>query len=220
MTTELEKIETLLGRQDPIKWLFTGDSITHGALHTMGWRDYTEHFSERIRYEIGRGRDAILKTAISGWRINFIRDDLQWNVLQYQPQVVSIAVGMNDCNDGPAGLESFQSQYLEVIDTIRKQTQAAVVAHTPPQILPLDQSRWPHLPSYVEAIRKIAQKSGAILVDDYENFLAAEKRGVLPYWLSDAIHPNECGHRAMAHLMLKRLNLWKEDSFVCRMFVP
>lgn len=220
MSTELKKIETLLGRQDPIKWLFTGDSITHGALHTMGWRDYTELFGERIRYEMGRVRDAVLKTAISGWRIDLIREDLQWNVLQYRPDVVSIAVGMNDCNDGPAGLEPFESMYLEVIDTIRRQTQAAVVVHTPPQILPLDQIRWKHLPSYVEAIRKIAQKSGALLVDDYEHWLLAEKRGMLPYWLSDSIHPNECGHRAMAHLMFKRLNLWKDDSFVCRMFVP
>lgn len=220
MNTELEKIETLLGRQDPIKWLFTGDSITHGALHTMGWRDYTEHFSERIRYELGRGRDAVLKTAVSGWRIVTIQEDLQWNVLQYRPHVVSIAVGMNDCNDGPAGLEPFQSMYLEVIDTIRKQTGAAVVVHTPPQISPLDTVRSQHLPSYVEAIRKIAKKSGALLVDDYEYWQSAEKRGVLPYWLSDAIHPNECGHRAMAHLMFKKLNLWKDDSLVCRLFVP
>ena len=220
MNTELEKIETLLGHQDHLKWLFTGDSITHGALHTMGWRDYTEHFSERIRFEMARVHDVVIKTAISGWRIDLIRDDLSWNVLQYQPHVVSIAVGMNDCNAGPAGLDSFQSQYLEVIDTIRKQTGAAVVVHTPPQILSLDQVRTLHLPSYVEAIRGIAQKSGALLVDDYEHWLAAEKRGVLQYWLSDSIHPNEYGHRAMAHLMLKKLNLWKEDSYVCRLFVP
>lgn len=220
MNTELKKIESLLSRPDPIKWLFTGDSITHGALHTMGWRDYPELFSERIRYEMGRCRDAVLKTAISGWRINLIRDDLQWNVLQYQPDVVSIAVGMNDCNDGPSGLESFQSQYLDVIDTIRKQTRAAIILHTPPQILPLDQVRWQHLPAYVEAIRKISQISDTLLIDDYEHWLEAEKRGVLWFWLSDAIHPNECGHRAMAHLMFRKLNLWKEDSFVCRMFVP
>ncbi|MCC6424678.1 MAG: SGNH/GDSL hydrolase family protein [Phycisphaerales bacterium] len=220
MNTELQKIETLLGRQDPIKWVFTGDSITHGALHTMGWRDYTELFSERIRYEMARTRDAILKTAISGWRIDQILEDLHWNVLQYQPNVVSIAVGMNDCNNGPAGLELFQKQYLEVIDTIRNKTSAAIVVHTPPQILKLDEARWPLLPSYVDAIRKIAQKSGALLIDDYELWLAAEKRGVLPYWLSDSIHPNECGHRAMAHLMMKKLNLWKDDSFVCRLFVP
>ncbi|MCC7349636.1 MAG: SGNH/GDSL hydrolase family protein [Phycisphaerales bacterium] len=220
MNKELEKIEALLSRPDPIKWLFTGDSITHGALHTFGWRDYTEHFSERIRYEMARVRDVILKTAISGWRIKFILDDLQWNVLQYQPHVVSIAVGMNDCNDGPDGLESFQSQYLEVIDTIHKQTQAAVVVHTPPRISALDTIRSQHLPSYVDAIRRIAQKSGALLIDDYEHWQAAEKRGVLAYWLSDAIHPNECGHRAMAHLMLRKLNLWKDDSFVCRLFVP
>ena len=44
----METIRRLLSRDAPVKWLFTGDSITHGALHTIGWRDYTELFSERV----------------------------------------------------------------------------------------------------------------------------------------------------------------------------
>ena len=56
----------------PLRWVFTGDSITHGAVHTYGWRDYTELFSERLRYEMGRRRDMVIKTGISGWTINRI----------------------------------------------------------------------------------------------------------------------------------------------------
>ena len=29
--------------------VFTGDSITHGPLHTKGYRSYTEHFRESLK---------------------------------------------------------------------------------------------------------------------------------------------------------------------------
>ncbi len=35
---DLEKIKALLERKKPNIWLFTGDSITHGAKHTQGYR--------------------------------------------------------------------------------------------------------------------------------------------------------------------------------------
>lgn len=45
----LDQVRPLLKADRPLKWLFTGDSITHGALHTFGWRDYAELFAERVR---------------------------------------------------------------------------------------------------------------------------------------------------------------------------
>ncbi len=32
--------------------VFTGDSITHGPLHTKGYRSYTEHFRERLKRKV------------------------------------------------------------------------------------------------------------------------------------------------------------------------
>src|SRR5436190_21990005 len=40
----IEGIKLLLARKEPVAWVFTGDSITHGAQHTKGWRSYPEHF--------------------------------------------------------------------------------------------------------------------------------------------------------------------------------
>jgi hypothetical protein len=57
-----ERPRTLLRTEKPVKWLFYGDSITHGAAHTRGWRDYTEIFSERIRTELQRAEDVVIKT--------------------------------------------------------------------------------------------------------------------------------------------------------------
>jgi hypothetical protein len=56
-----QPVRALLTGTEPVTWLFTGDSITHGALHTMGWRSYPEHFAERVRWELRRMRDASLR---------------------------------------------------------------------------------------------------------------------------------------------------------------
>ena len=53
----MDEIRALLGRDEPVRWVFTGDSITHGAAHTIGWRDYTELFDERARWELRRTRE-------------------------------------------------------------------------------------------------------------------------------------------------------------------
>src|SRR5580765_4964844 len=90
-----QMIEGLMRSPEPIRWVFAGDSITHGALHTFGWRDYTELFAERVRWELGRMRDVVIKTGVSGWRVPDLKGDLTWSVLQHRPQVLSIALGMN-----------------------------------------------------------------------------------------------------------------------------
>ena len=101
MTTRMretaDQITELIARPEPLRWLFAGDSITHGALHTMGWRNYVELFTERVRWEMRRMRDCLINTACSGWRIEHLRDDLEWSLLQHRPQIISINLGMNDC---------------------------------------------------------------------------------------------------------------------------
>ena len=51
---------------DPWCWLFYGDSITHGAAHTHGWRSFPEIFAERVRWEIHHMHDVVINTGISG----------------------------------------------------------------------------------------------------------------------------------------------------------
>jgi len=204
-----------------VKWLFTGDSITHGALHTFGYRDYVEHFDERVRYELRRPFDYVLKTGTNGWRITNLKAELQWNVLQFSPQVVSLNFGMNDCGSGLANVDQFRADYLHVLRAIRAETGAALILHTPNGIEPLTaEGRADALPVYVQTVREIAAEVAAPLVDHHAHWESNRERGAVTYWLSDPIHPNEYGHRAMAHLLLRQLGLWDENSAVCRFFVP
>ena len=51
--SDSEKVYLFMQSDQPLTWLFTGDSITHGALHIYGRRSFTGHFMERIRCELG-----------------------------------------------------------------------------------------------------------------------------------------------------------------------
>ncbi len=220
MTDTLHDIQKLLAGGEPLKWLFAGDSITLGAIYTFGWRDYTELFSERVRYEMGRGLDCVIKTAISGASIQSLAQHLHRCVIQYSPQVVSINLGMNDCAEGEAGLKNFSTTYAKVIDDIRKASGAAIILHTPQRVLPADKLRLPWLERYVQAVRQLAAQHSTLLIDHYAEWEAAEKSGWMESWMGDSIHPNEYGHRVMANLLMRSLEIYEASAMSCRLFIP
>src|ERR1700722_15514537 len=111
-------IKAVLKRKDPAVWVFTGDSITHGALHTLGWRSYPEHFAERVRWEMRRVRDVDINPGISGDLTDRLLADLDWRVLQFKPAVVSVMEGMNDCSR-PANREKFRTNLTAIVDKVR-----------------------------------------------------------------------------------------------------
>jgi lysophospholipase L1-like esterase len=220
MPDDVAQIRRLLAGDAPLKYVFAGDSIAQGALHTTGWRDYTQLFAERVRFEMLRRHDVVINTAVSGWRVDDVAAGVDWGVLQFRPHVVSIAVGTNDCVDGEAGVISFRATLDSVIERVREGLGAAVMLQTPPPILPLDERRWSNLRLYVEQIRELAEAKRVALVDHYQEWSNAADGTVPLHWLSDAIHPNEYGHRAMARLMFRTLGIWDNASDVCRLFIP
>lgn len=221
-TAELERIKTLFGSKDPITWVLTGDSITHGALHTDGWRSYPEHFAERIRWEMGRVRDVVINTGISGDTVPGLLADLEHRVTRFKPTVVSIMMGMNDATKGEAGRHEFKKSYLELVDRLRAETDALILLHTPNPITPVATSR-ADLPAYAEIIREVAAEKGVALVDQeklWNEYVALPKKD-LNYLLSDGtIHPNNFGHTLMAHNFFKVLGIFDPDSNTCRLYIP
>ncbi len=219
MATTLQTLSRLVESLEPIRWVFAGDSITHGALHTMGWRDYVELFGERVRWEMGRGRDCVIKTGVSGWRINTLADDLDWSLLQHRPHVAVLNFGMNDCAQGSAGVGEFIRVYLDVLDRLAASGCSQIVVQTPNRIMNNDSLRYSALPEYASAVHDIAAKSGALLVDHFSDWEPWERDGTLPFLLSDPIHPNELGHRLMNRSTLIALSLWDPTSRTGRLFI-
>jgi lysophospholipase L1-like esterase len=218
--TARESVATLIAGDRPLRWLFTGDSITHGAFHTSGERDYVQLFEERLRWELGRRRDHVIRTAISGRRVADLEDDLEWSVLDYRPDVVSLMFGLNDCatpNPDPA---TFADTYHRVIRRVQDGG-AVVVLHTPNRLLGTETpERQANLPAYVDAVRAVAHETGVLLVDHYAHWAEADAQNAVEYWIDHGCHPNAAGHRVLARSLLLELDLWDPSSATGRFYIP
>lgn len=212
----LDAIKALFSRKEPITWVFTGDSITHGALHTFGWRSYPEHFAERVRWEMRRMRDVVINTGISGDHTKPLLADLEWRALQFKPAVVSIMEGMNDSSLGEKYRETYRKNLIALIERVRA-SGALPLINTQNTIL----GGRPDLPAYAEITRKVAQEMNAALVDHYANWQKERPtREKLNVWIEDkTLHPGVYGHRAFAHLIFKELGIFDPKSNTCKLAV-
>lgn len=219
-----QPFKALLAGKEPVTWVFTGDSITHGALHTMGWRSYPEHFAERVRWELRRMRDIVINTGISGDRMTGLLKDAEWRVHRFRPHVVSLMMGMNDCVAGPDGRTSFRQSLDTFLADLVKQ-KSLLLLHTPNRIFSPDMAkdRRKDLPAYVDILRRFASDNQIPLVDHFQHWTDTRKDFYeLIYLLSDAtVHPNQYGHSEFANLLFQKLGMFDAaSSRTCRMFVP
>jgi lysophospholipase L1-like esterase len=221
----MQRIRKLLESPDAVKWIFEGDSITHGALHTFGWRDYTELFSERLRFEMGRHRDVIIKNAASGHTTRDLLSNFDWRVGQFRPQVVFLMFGMNDCSTGrQIPREEFRANLQTICDKIRAMPGAVPVLQTTCPILPgFSPDREPNFDAYMDTIRAVASANQLPLIDHtrhWRDIFAKQGTGYFHYWMSDAFHPNQHGHLVFMELLFREVGIFDEKSFVCRLFRP
>jgi acyl-CoA thioesterase I len=217
-SADLEKIRLLLASDDPHVWLFTGDSITHGAKHTHGLRSYPEIFSERIRWELKRVRDVIINTGISGNTTNNLLNDFEWRVRGFKPSLVSVMLGTNDCARKEIPPSVFENNLRLIIGKIRE-TGAVPILHTPNTIITAKSPERASLSQYVPVIRNVSERNGVILVDHYRYWEDTAKNtsgiNVQHEWLNDPLHPNGKGHQELARLTFKTLSIFDPKDPTC-----
>jgi lysophospholipase L1-like esterase len=216
----LPGIKRVLAGKQAATWVFTGDSITHGALHTRGWRSYPEHFAERVRWELRRMRDVVINTGISGDRTGGLLADLQWRVLRFEPEVVSIMLGMNDAGAGKTGRAIFRKNLSTIVAKIID-AGAIPLLNTTNTIYLKNAGSRSDLPAYDEIIREVAAGSKLALVDHWAYWQKTKPdQEKLLAWLEDrSIHPNVYGHRAFAHEIFRVLGIFDSKSPTCALEV-
>lgn len=214
-TEDLERIRTLLAGKEPLKWVFVGDSITHGAKHTFGARSYPEIFGERVRFEMRRVRDVIINTAISGNTSVDILNDYDWRILQFHPAVVFIMVGTNDASvKRDISPEKYREMLVRLVRRIREDG-AVPVLQTPNTVLAEKASGRERIGEYVDVIRAVAASEGTILVDHWAFWTERAKVDILEVhkWMNDELHPNGRGHDEMAKHLFKAIGIFDPAAF-------
>lgn len=211
----------LLASGAPLTWVLTGDSITHGLIHTRGARNYVDHLHELIRGDLGRVHDAVINTAITGWRVDLILGDFERRVAAWCPDVVTLMIGTNDCTtewlDPPIDVQTFTGSVAEFVHRVRV-LGAVPVLQTPPTVDLLHAPDRARIDDFAQAIRDVAQREGAVLVDQHARF-AEFSIGTGPgneamAWglLDDAFHPSAAGHALLALGLAEALGLDASDG--------
>lgn len=215
----MQRVRKRLANSKPLKWLFYGDSITQGVIHTFGARDYTQLFAERIRYEMGRKQDVVINTAISGNRIASLIEQFEWRLAQFRPDVVFVMIGMNDCaSDDPQDLRRFTDSLGDLAGRITALGAIGIWQTSCPIIPGGAPERESHFDDYMQAVRKSAKNHALPIIDHVRYWEAHADRHW--YWMGDAFHPNVHGHRVLASRIFHELDIFDADAPTCRLFVP
>ncbi|EHK2442163.1 SGNH/GDSL hydrolase family protein [Clostridium perfringens] len=199
--------------------VFTGDSITHGPLHTKGYRSYTEHFRERLKEKFKNENIMVFNTGVSGATTRDIIRDFHICVNIYDPDVVFIMLGMNDSSNQIVPLEEYRSNILELINKVREIGAIPIIQTS--NIIKMDLSR-KSLKFYMDIVRAVARENNVMLIDHYSHWedLEKENSNLKNELLNDLIHPNENGHLEMAKFIFKELDIFDEESYTCNLSYP
>ena len=203
--------------------VFTGDSITHGPLHTKGYRSYTEHFRERLKEKfknnIIKEHIMVFNTGVSGATTRDIIRDFNICVNIYNPDIVFIMLGMNDSSNEIVPLEEYRKNILELINKVRKIGAIPILQTS--NIIKMDLSR-KSLKFYMDVIREVARENNVMLINHYSHWedLEKENSNIKNELLSDLIHPNEKGHIEIVKFIFKELDIFEEDSYTCNLSYP
>lgn len=206
------------------KWLFLGDSITLGARHTHGRRDYTQMFSERVRYELRRPKDLILNAAVDSATAQDCLAGLDYILASFQPDITFLMIGMNDAAaDRRIPIPQFKATLLAIVAKLRD-IGADVVLQTPNPIVP--ELALPYRRKFgriVDAIREVAEEADLPLIDhtrNWESIFHGEDQSLAVSYMCDGVHPNGFGHALLAEQVFVALGIRDATAPTCRSFAP
>jgi lysophospholipase L1-like esterase len=214
-------VKRLLDGEKPVTWMFAGESAASAADLAQGRRNFTDHFSERIRTELARMLDVVINTGNAGETCANLLKNMEWRVLRFHPEVVSILLGRNDAERGAAGLEGFQNSLEQIVQIVRD-SGAILVLHTPNRVDTTKAVHLADLRSYVRIIRDVAKGYNIPLVDHWEHWKQQKPAPEsLRTWLAaDGVQPGVYGQREMAKLIFHRFEIFDPQSPICNARVP
>lgn len=199
----------LSNSSQPMKWLFMGDSITHGCMHIRGADTVSQIFERYLRDELSREEDIVINTGVSSAYIQDTVEHLDQTYLPYQDaDIVIMMFGTNDSVEYDAA--TFKTKYAQLIDTIQANG-SIVVLRTPNKVSARA------LAPYAAAIRELAQEKGCILADHYltwekgmnsdNSFFSYYSQTAPQSGVGNSLHPNHTGHLLFAQDLFQAMGM-------------
>ena len=176
-----------------------GDSITAGFAVRRGFPSFWKEMLDEKYPEAGL---EMINSGISGDTTLDGLSRLDWAVLSYEPDLVTINFGINDCVLG-LGLEEFEMNLVEMVRRIRAVpgSEVLLLSSQPLETSPYDRQ----VMDYYQAIERVAREMDVGFVDVHGAWMRRVEQGTP---LSSLIipgldHPNEAGYRIIAEELME-----------------
>lgn len=195
--------------------VFLGDSITAQGVQPDGYVTLVSKRIAEVYPDLGIN---VIGAGIGGHKVPDCQERLDRDVLQKNPTIVVIYIGINDVwhwnRDQGTPIDIFEAGLKDMISKIND-AGARVILCTPTVIGEKTDGSNEYdkmLEDYSNVSRKVAQETGSQMLDlrkafmDYLKVNNSQnvKEGVLT---SDTVHLNKTGNKVLAGLMLNALNV-------------
>jgi acyl-CoA thioesterase-1 len=176
-----------------------GDSITAGYCVRRGFPSFWE---QMLAEKYPEASVEMINSGISGDTSLDGRARLDWAVLSYEPDLVTINFGINDCALG-LDLEEFEMNFVEMVRRIRAgpNSEILLLSSQPLETPPYDR----RVLDYYQAIERLAKQMDVGYVDVYGAWMRRVRAGtplgslILP----GLDHPNEAGYKIIAEELMR-----------------
>ena len=197
--------------------LFQGDSITDGGRMKDYEHDLNHQMGHGYAYIVNSTLGAkypeknlkFINKGISGNRIGDLYARWIEDAMNIRPDILSILVGINDCEQlryygkGSDAVRFEKIYRILIEDTLQSKPDIKLVLMEPFG-LPVGerkdnfQEMYDMLKGYQQATKRIAEDYGAIFVPLQDKFFELSEKYPPDYWSWDGIHPTVCGHGIIA----------------------
>jgi len=176
-----------------------GDSITAGFAVRRGFPSF---WKVALAQKYPEARVEMINSGISGDTTQDGLARLDWAVLSYEPDLVTINFGINDCVLG-LGLEEFELNLVEMVRRIRAgpASEILLLSSQPLETQPYDRL----VLDYYQAIERVAREMDAGFVDVNGAWMERVQQGtpLSSLILPGLDHPNEAGYRVIAEELMR-----------------
>jgi len=175
-----------------------GDSITAGYAVRRGFPSF---LLESLRQRFPDSKIEMINSGISGDTSQDGLSRLDWAVLSYEPDLVTINFGINDCVLG-LSLEEYEMNLVEMVRRIRAgpDSEILLLSSQPLESPPYDQ----RVLDYYQTVERVAKEMNVGFVDVYGAWMKRVRAGMPldSLILPGLDHPNEAGYRIIAEELM------------------
>ncbi len=207
-----------------IRYLFQGDSITDANRDRDDERIGSEVFgygypllfaSDVLKNN--KGKYEFLNRGISGDRIVDVYARIKCDIINLNPDIMSILIGVNDVwhelnEQNGVDTPKFEKVYSMIIEEIKEALPDIKIIILEPFVLYGEGSK-----RYYDDFRKGVEEKAAVakrVADKYnlafvplmKQFDDAASDGDTKYWTTDGVHPTAAGHQLIKEELLKAFN--------------